>query len=114
MAYANLATQIVVKGGLEPAYTNATASDGDMFSNTGKEFVHIVNGGGSPCVVTVPTPATVAGLAIEDKTVTVPAGEDRMIGVFEPGYYNQSGANKGKCYVEYDQVTTVTIAVIRI
>ncbi len=113
MAYANLSTQIVVKAGLTPAYTAATLSDGNKFSNTGKEFIHVVNAGGSPCVVTMPTPATISGLAIEDKTVSVTAGEERMIGPFEPGIYNQP-ADKGKCYITYDQATSVTIAVIRI
>ncbi len=62
----------------------------------------------------MPTPATVSGLAIEDKIVSVPNAEDRMIGPFEPGLYNQSGADQGKCYIEYDQTTSVTVAVIRI
>ena len=115
MAYTSVAVQVVVKGGLVPAYVAATASDGDRFRNTGKEFIHVVNAGGSPCVVTVPTPAQIAGLDIEDKTVSVAAGTDQMIGTFEPGLYNQpaGGTDAGDCYITYDQVTTVTVAVIR-
>ena len=115
MAYTEVTSQTIIKDGLEPVYVAATLTDGDHFRNTGKEFVHIINGGGSPCLVTVPTPAQVSGLDIEDKVVTVPAGEDRMIGTFEPGLYNQptGGTDAGSCYVEYDQVTTVTVAVIR-
>jgi hypothetical protein len=115
MAYTALSIQTVTKAGLEPVYGTATLTDGDRFRNSGKEFVHVINGGGSPCLVTIPTPATVSGLAIEDKVVTVPAGEDRMIGTFEPGLYNNpaGGTDAGELYVEYDQVTTVTIAVIR-
>jgi len=115
MAYATIAVQIVVKTGLEPTYTAATLTDGERFRNTGKEFVHVINGGGSPCLVTVPTPAQISGLDIEDRVVTVPAGEDRMIGTFEPGLFNQpaGGTDAGECYVEYDQVTTVTVAIIR-
>jgi hypothetical protein len=115
MAYNSLSIQTIIKDGLEPVYGTATLTDGDRFRNSGKEFVHVINGGGSPCLVTIPTPATISGLDIEDKVVTVPAGEDRMIGTFEPGLYNQpaGGTDAGELYVEYDQVTTVTVAVIR-
>ena len=115
MAYTSLTIQTVSKSGLEPTYTAATLTDGEMWRNSGKEFIHVINAGGSPCVVTVATPATISGLAIEDKTVSVPAGEDRMIGTFEPGLYNNpaSGTDAGKIYVSYDQVTTVTVAAIR-
>ncbi len=115
MAYNEITAQIVIKDGLVPSYASATLTDGDRFRNTGKEFVHVINAGGSPCLVTVPTPAQVSGLDIEDKVVTVAAGTDRMIGTFEPGLYNQAAGatDAGDCYVEYDQVTSVTVAVIR-
>lgn len=115
MAYNLLNAQAVNINGLEPAYAAATLTDGDRFRNSGKEFIHVINGGGSPCNVTVPTPATVGGLAIEDKVVAVPAGEDRMIGTFDPGLYNQpsGGTDSGNVYVEYSQVTSVTVAVIK-
>ncbi len=115
MAYNAITPQIVIKDGLEPTYTAATASDGDRFRNTGKEFIHVINGTGTPCVVTLLTPAQVSGLDIEDKLVTVPGNEDRMIGTFEPGLYNNpaGGTDAGEMYVEYDQVSSVTVAVIR-
>ena len=115
MAYTSLTIQTIIKDGLEPTYAAATLTDGDRFRNSGKEFIHVVNGGGSPCIVTVLTPATISGLAIEDKTVTVAAGTDEMIGTFEPGLYNNpaGGTDPGETYVEYDQVATVTVAVIR-
>jgi len=115
MAYTALTVQVISKDGLEPTYAAADSGDGDRFRNSGKEFIHVVNGGGSPCVVTMVTPATIRGLDIEDKTVSVPAGEDRMIGTFEPGLYNQpaGGTDAGNTYIEYDQVTTVTVAVIK-
>ena len=115
MAYTELAAQTVIKTGLNPTYAAATLVDGNMFRNTGKEFVHVVNAGGGAVAVTVPTPATISGLLIEDRIVSVPGGEDRMIGTFEPGLYNQpaGGTNAGKAYVKYDQTTSVTVAVIR-
>ncbi len=116
MAYTDIATQIIIKGGLEPAYVAATLSEGDKFRNTGKEFLHVINGGGAnPCVVTMVTQAQIKGLDIQDKTVSVPFGEDRMLGPFEPGLYNQATGqtDAGKTYIEYDQVTSVTVAIIR-
>jgi len=113
MAYTVIVAQTVTKTGLNPAYVAATATEGDKFRNTGKEFIHVINAGVGAVAVTVPTPAEISGLAIEDKVVSVPAGEDRMIGPFESALYNQSGADKGYCYVTYDQVATVTVAVLR-
>lgn len=115
MAYTDLTTQIISKSGIVPTYAAATLTDGDKFRNTGKEFVHVVNAGGSPCLVTLVTPAQISGLDIEDKVVTVAAGTDQMLGTFEPGLYNQAAGatDAGKTYVTYDQVTSVTVAVIR-
>lgn len=115
MAYTSLTPQIVIKDGLVPTYAAATLTDGDRFRNTGKEFIHVINGTATPCLVTVPTPAQVSGLDIEDKVVTIAGNTDRMIGTFEPGLYNQptGGTNAGDCYITYDQVSSVTVAVIR-
>lgn len=113
MAYVNLSVEVPTIAGLEPTYTAATLTDGNMFKNSGKEFIHVVNGGGGACLVTIPTPALTKGLTIEDKAVSIPAGEERMFGRFDPGLYNQSGADAGKCYVEFDTVTSVTIGVFR-
>ena len=115
MAYSALSIQSINKDGLEPTYVGATLSDGDRFRNSGKEFIHVLNGGGGAVAVTIPTPATIKGPDIEDKIVSVPAGEDRMIGTFEPGLYNNpaGGVDAGELYVEYDQTSSVTIAVIR-
>ena len=116
MAYTNLAIQPITRSGLKPTYTSATLTDGEMWSNTGTEFIHIINGGGSACVVTLVTPATISGLAIEDKTVSVPAGERHMIGPFDPSLYNNPNGetDPGKMYVTYDQTTSVTVAVVRL
>ena len=113
MAYTNLAVETASIGGLNPSYTAATLTDGNMFTNSGKEFVHVVNGSGGSINVTVLTPALVRGLTLEDKVVAVPAGEERMIGRFDPGLYNQSGTDAGKVYVQFSSVTSVTVGVFR-
>lgn len=113
MAYAELSVETPTIDGLDPTFTAATLTDGNMFRNTGSETVFVKNGGGGAVAVTVPTPGTVRGLDIEDKIVSVPAGEERILGRFDPGLYNQSGADAGMCYIEYDQITSVTVGVFR-
>lgn len=115
MAYVNLAAQNITKNGIVPAYVAATMVDGNMFTNSGKEFIHVVNASAGAITVTIPTPATVAGLTIEDKAIVVAAGTERMIGPFQPGYFNQpaGGTDAGKTYVTYTAVTNLTLGVFR-
>ena len=67
MAYTQLTVYGPTIGGTEPTYASATLTDGDMFKNSGNEFIHVKNGGGGAVAVTIPTPKTIKGLAIEDK-----------------------------------------------
>ena len=113
MAYTNLAVQGTSSAGLEPTYSAAVLTDGNMFRNTGKEILHVVNADASPTTVTLVTPATVAGLAIADQTIVIAAGEERMMGHLDPNVYNQSGTDAGKVYVQYTNVTSVTVAVVQ-
>ncbi len=115
MAFTLLAAQPITKDGIVASYVQATASDGDMYRNTGKEFYHVINAGGSPCVVTIATPATISGLTIEDQVVTVAAGTDQFMGPFDTNLFNQptGAANAGRVQIAYDQVVTVTVAVLR-
>lgn len=101
------AVQNIVKSGLEPAYTGSLATDNTYQTpNDGKTFLHIVNGGGSSDTVTV------LGLDASDNVaVAVPAGEERMIGPFEPAKYN-TGAE----LIEYTHsfITSVTQAALHL
>jgi hypothetical protein len=105
-----LVAQSVVRAGVKPVYV-AAAEAGDSFANTGDEFIHIKNGAGDPYVVTIATPATVDGLAVADRTVSIPAGEERMIGPFPSNTYNDS---TGKVQLTYDGIVSVTIAIIKL
>lgn len=97
---------------LEATYEAANV-DGNMFANTGEQLVHIKNGA-TDVQVTVTTPATQAGLAVDDLVFTVTASEERIVGFLSPGTFNQaSGADAGKVYIDYDDVTNVTIAVLK-
>lgn len=110
MARADISVQLIDRSGLEPSYTAATA-DGEKFVNNGRVFIHVKNGDASQHTVTVQTPGTVDGLDVAERTVDIPAGEERIIGPFPPGHYNQAD---GKVYIDYDAVTSITLAAIRL
>ena len=109
MARTEVSYQQIVRTGLEQTYASAHV-DGNKFSNDGRMFLHVKNGGGSPINVTIQTPGTVDGLAITDQVVAVTNAEERMIGPFPVEIYNQSDR---MVYVDYSGVTTVTVAVLR-
>ncbi len=105
-----------LNGDIDPTYAAADSGDGDQFRNTGREIVHLINGGGSTCNLTIPTPTTAGGgLTIEDKTYAVLAGEEIFVGQLDPALFNQpaSSADAGNVYLEYDFVTSVTVLILR-
>lgn len=103
-----LTVQNVVRAGLEATYA-AAAAGGDSFPNDGKDtFAHVKNGSGGSIDVTIETPGTVDGLAIADRVVAVPAGEERMIGPFPTATYSNSVG------LTYSGVTSLTVAAIRV
>ncbi len=115
MAYTDLTPQVITKDGIVPAFASAAAA-GNMWKNTGKEYIQVINASGSSINVTVTTPATVVGLAIEDKVVAVAAGVEKKLGPYEPGYFNQpvGATDAGKIYVDYSVETSITVGVFRI
>src|SRR5690606_28115025 len=108
---AELTVQVItrVDGGLEPTYA-AADSGGDTVRDVRNLFLHVRNGDASPHTVTIVTPGTVGGLAIEDYTSTVPAGEERLIGPIGELFR----ASTGLASISYDGVTDVTVAAFRI
>lgn len=116
MARVAITPQAIVRTGLNATYTAALA-DGHGFTNSGrKKVIHVKNGGAGATVVTIPTPGTIDGLAIPDRTVSVPAGEDRFIGPFSELYENDdSGGDTGisdAVFINTDVQTSVTYAVL--
>lgn len=107
---ATLTPQQVVRTGLEATYT-AAAGGGDVFPNTGREIVDIVNGGGGDITLTIVTPGTYQGQALADDAVVVTAGERRHVGPFPPEMYNNSS---GQVALAYSGVTSVTVAILKI
>ena len=119
MAEITIAAQQLVRNGLTPSYTAAGASpllnvvDTFHFVNTGVEFLHFKKSGAGACTVTIVTPETVDGLAVADRTITVPATTgDVMVGPFPPKHYNTPGTNLFAGFTLSD-VTGLTAAVVR-
>ncbi len=102
---------------ITPTYTGATfspasaAGGGDKFVNTGNELLYIKNGGGSTITLTLDAqPVPGVGLTITDPTVSVTAGQEKIIGPFDPRYFTDSS---GFLNLSYSAVTSVTVAVIQ-
>lgn len=106
---AKLSAQKITTGGLEPTYS-AASSGGDEFTTTGAEFLAVKNGAGSSVDVTVASNNCQYGGA-HDLTVTVPAGEERLIGPFPPSRFAIGG---GDAEITYSSATSVTVAVLTV
>lgn len=89
----------------------AASSGGDEWPNTGREFVLVKNGGGSPITLTLDIKVLVDDdLAVTDPTVSISAGATEMVGPFPPGIYNDAATGRAK--VTYSGVSSVTIKVV--
>jgi len=110
---ADLVVKKVVLTGLnpdDPAYV-ACAAGGDACPNSGYTFLHVKNAHTSAWVVTVNSIAKCSQGYDHDAVVSVPASEERMIGPFDRGRFND--ANQ-KLEITYDGVTALTIAAIEV
>jgi hypothetical protein len=110
MSRSALTIQQIKRSAITPSYASANAA-GHSFNNGGKEFLHIKTGG-TGCVVTMSIPGTVDGQAIADRTYTIGTNSERMIGPFPVDVYEQPGSSDA--WVDFDSVTSVTIAAIRL
>ncbi|OGD18839.1 MAG: hypothetical protein A2Y70_00600 [Candidatus Aminicenantes bacterium RBG_13_64_14] len=97
-------------GGLTPSYAAATAG-GDEFVNSGREFIHVKNGHTSPQTVTVNSQTVCNQGYDHDAPVVIPASEERMIGPFPKGRFDDAN---GKVQITYSGVTALTIAAVRV
>ncbi len=88
--------------------TQAADVAGDEFVNeNGRTAFEVNNGSGSSVDVTIITQATVDGLAVADRVISVGAGERYIINQLASGTYNDSNGN---VQVTYSSVTSVTVA----
>ena len=87
----------------------AAATLGDEFLNDGKKLFLVDNASAGAVAVTFSTPITIDGEAVDNKVVSVPAGETHLLGPFPTNVYNDGD---GKVLVGYDDPTSVTVGVI--
>jgi hypothetical protein len=112
MARTDLAAQQIVQAGLAVNLTAPTA-DGDVI-DCGLEALLVRNTSGAPANVTVQTPATVDGLAVSERVVTVAAGGTSLIGPLPTSLYGQlAGADKGRAYVDYSIPASFVRALVK-
>lgn len=90
--------------------TYGAASASDTFANGGQERLHVKNGGGSPDTVTVNSVKNCDQGFDHDVVVSVPAGQDRWIGPFDPGRFTDPAT--GLATVTHSFITSVTQALL--
>jgi uncharacterized Zn-binding protein involved in type VI secretion len=98
-------------GSANPSYVAAGAG-GDEFANTDeKTILHVKNGGGGACAVTITGQQASNHGYTNNEGGSVPAGEEKFFGPFSKDRFNDVD---GDVQITYDQVTSVTVAVIRL
>ena len=120
MSDVTLAVQQITRAGVAPTHVASGASpllntsDTFKFNNTGKEVLYFKKSGAGACTVTIKTPGTVDGLAVAERTITVPASTgDVMVGPFPPAIYNTPGTNMAEGFT-VSEVTGLTVALLRL
>lgn len=112
---ATLSVENVSESGLDATY-NAAAAGGDEFVNdsSNRIFLHVKNGDASSHTVTVTAVASsvdipgYGAMSKDDVSVAVPASEDRFIGPFPRFAFGNTPS------ITYDDVTSVTVAVMKV
>lgn len=107
---AELTVQEIVIAGLKETFVSA-AGGGDTFKNDGRTFFHAKNGSGGDITLTFTTPGKIHGVAIADPTVVVTAGEERLVGPFDPSIFNNSS---GLVAAGYSGVSSLTVSAVRL
>lgn len=107
-----LSLQTITAAGLTPSYGSAAAGGDKVSLGASNIFLHVKNGGGSPITVTLTTQANnYKGLTVPDRTVSVAASGEKMIGPIDPALHSDTN---NQVAIGYSSVTSVTVAALRI
>lgn len=98
-------TTATSSGILKPALVTA-AVGGDQFSNNGRTYLEITNGGASPITVTVASQRACDQGTAHNVTNSVTNATTEIMGPFDPGRFNDAS---GMVQVTYSAVTSVTV-----
>lgn len=109
---ATLTATALSRAGLDAASGGANMSSaaggGDKFTNTGSQFALFINGSGSPITVTLVAQDTIDGVAVTNKTITVGASGQQLVGPFLPGAYNDGS---GYMNFTYSGVSSLKVGI---
>ena len=112
MAEVELTSEKITRGGLEATYNAISTEDTYKADNNGRMALHFKKTGAGAAVITIVTPGTVDGLAIADRTFTVPATTgDVFEGPLPRGNYNDAS---GQIEFSTSEDTGLTCALLRI
>lgn len=101
--------QQITSAGVTPTFEAANVLGNAVVLAYGR-CLRVKNGSGSIITVTLPTPGTVDGLAIADRTVSVPATTgDVLIALGRGDAYRQPDATAS---IDYSAITSVTVCVV--
>jgi Ca2+-binding RTX toxin-like protein len=103
-----IATQNISRAGGAATYA-AVSAGGDKFTPGDHTFVHFKNASAGSVTVTLVTPLTQDGLAVDDVVVAVGAGADSFIGPL-PGHLFRGSDGYGS--ITYSAAASVTLAVL--
>lgn len=106
-----IATQTVTQAGLSPSL-QACSAGGDTWSPSATTMLYVKNGDSVQHTVTVHTTAVSYGQPISNIAVAVPAGQEMMLGPFDPGMV--ANPETTLATVTYDAVTSMSIAAINV
>lgn len=107
---ATLTTNVVPHTGLINLTPAAAESGGDQCATGSGVLLYVNNAAAGAVAVTLATPGQVDGLAIADRTVSVPAGQAAYVPVTDT--YRDPAT--GLASISYDDATSVTVAVLRV
>ena len=84
--------------GMALTFSNADATNGNKFTNDGHTYFEAVEGNGEgTAIITIATPKTVEGLAVDNVAVTLTNGERVIMGPFTPDVFNDQSGTDVNC-----------------